>query len=275
MKTSPAPAATVTSKKSPRFSLLIAAAGAALLSACASTGTPPQAALAPVIDERAELALAMLDDVDAELSDMRDREAYPDLLDRLATPSSLLEAQLQEGWVLDQLQAGEASVVTIEPILDRYAAENRQDDLYFWFMYGALTLFVDAARCADATAPFAQVEYWKAATDHAARAFEALPPAQQAGVVAAALDLEATTRDKRRADRWMCAEGDDYWREYFTRYPERAVAGQGLPPRDLTIEIRAKTNDAWYIERDRIRDIFRRGLVVRSLGAIGLAAQES
>ncbi len=271
------PTASLSARARPGHVTGAVALGAALtLGACATTPTPPTStattptATAPALSgaPRAARQTVTIDMVDiSRLESLAMAEDYQALVDRLKAP---VDAQQRTGramWMEDRLRSGVASSVLAEPYARTLMDMGRSQDTYFWYLYGTITLQIDAARCADRSAPLRKISSWATATSDIAADIDQLSAAAKARLGAAALAYEDITSDYRLTDRWLCSQGVDYWNAYYAKYPERRSTSRAQLPRDTEIEVYAVPEREWQSKRARIRAIYADALTTGTFRA--------
>lgn len=210
---------------------------------------------------------------------------YTTELDQLATKNDLLGELIQrvnqprdaeEMRVgLDWLKARSVSGFGGSRITFSYAGNlfrvGITDTASLALLFGLLTSRVDAARCADPSAPADKLQRWDQALGPLLQHFRSLSAGQQRELVLIAISMEDRF-SARQPDVWMCSGGLAFMNKFFQKHgnnpnpPAREVQdptriGRTIILEDPDIKPDFVPDEQWKLSRQRIIANFAQQMV--------------
>ena len=214
-----------------------------------------------------------------------DAHPYTAELDQLATKNDLLgeliqrvnqPRDLEEMRVgLDWLKARSISGFGGSRITFSYAGNlfrvGITDTASLALLFGLLTSRIDAARCADPSAPTEKLHRWDQALGPLVQHFRSLPIGQQHELVLIAISMEDKF-SSRGPDVWMCSGGLAFMNKFFQKHknnpnpPAREVQdpsriGRTIVLEDTDIKPDFVPDEQWKLSRQKIIANFAQQMV--------------
>lgn len=185
-----------------------------------------------------------------------------DLIQRVNQPRNAEEMRVG----LDWLKARSVSGFGGSRITFSYAGNlfrvGITDTASLALLFGLLTSRVDAARCADSSAPTDKLQRWDQALGPLVQHFRSLPVGQQHELVLIAISMEDRF-SSRGPDVWMCSGGLAFTSKFFQKHknnpnpPAREVQdptriGRTIILEDPDIKPDFVPDEQWKLGRQRV-----------------------
>ena len=105
---------------------------------------------------------------------------------------------------------------------------HKESAALMW-LYGKLTIRVDAARCADQRAPETKMMKWESQLTNIQDYYQQLDAEQKAKLANLALQFEEKNSD-RKHDAWLCSGGLSFMKRYFEKHGDASSSKEAIDP---------------------------------------------
>lgn len=154
-----------------------------------------------------------------ELEQLAAKTDLNELVDRVNQPRNFEELRVGLDWLRAKSISGFGGArITYSYALNLFRA-GVKDTATLAYLFGLLTSRIDAARCADPSAPVNKLHYWEQTLSPIFLHFRSLPGHQQRDLVSRAMDMEHGLRT-RAADAWMCSGGLSFMQKFSEKHKD-------------------------------------------------------
>lgn len=198
----------------------------------------------------------------AELEQLAAKSDLNDLLKRVNQPRNVEEVRAGLNWLrVKTVEGFGGSRIHYSYALGLFR-ENVRDTATFAFLNGLLFGRIDAARCADPSAPSDKLQRWEQSLGPIFTHFLSLPPEERRKLVEMAISTERNY-SKRGPDTWLCSGGLVFMKKFMEKHkdnsspPMREIqdetrAGRTVLLDDQTIKPEFVSDDDWQMNRKQL-----------------------